>query len=46
VIAPITAEQFNVNAADRAWVNAKMTPQAAGRVGGAVDEIHLITHLE
>ena len=29
MIPPITAEQFNVNAADRAWVNSKMTPQAA-----------------
>jgi len=28
MVAPITAEQFNVNAADRAWVNAKMTPQS------------------
>lgn len=27
MIPPITAEQFNVNAADRAWVNGKMTPQ-------------------
>jgi len=26
--APITAEQFAVNAADRAWVNSKMTPQS------------------
>jgi pimeloyl-ACP methyl ester carboxylesterase len=28
-VPPITAEQFNVNAADRAWVNSKMTPQSA-----------------
>ena len=27
LVAPITAEQFNVNEADRAWVNAKMTHQ-------------------
>lgn len=29
MIPPITAEQFNVNVADRAWVNNKMTAQAA-----------------
>jgi pimeloyl-ACP methyl ester carboxylesterase len=29
MIAPIAAEQFNVNAADRAWVDSKLTPQAA-----------------
>ncbi len=29
LIPPISAEQFAVNAADRAWVNSKMTPQAA-----------------
>jgi pimeloyl-ACP methyl ester carboxylesterase len=28
-VPPITAEQFNVNAADRAWVNSKTTPQSA-----------------
>jgi pimeloyl-ACP methyl ester carboxylesterase len=28
MIPPITAEQFYVNAADRAWVNSKLTPQA------------------
>jgi pimeloyl-ACP methyl ester carboxylesterase len=27
LVAPITAEQFNVNEADRAWVNSKMTQQ-------------------
>ena len=27
LVEPITAEQFNVNEADRAWVNAKMTRQ-------------------
>jgi pimeloyl-ACP methyl ester carboxylesterase len=27
LVAPITAEQFNVNEADRVWVNAKMTRQ-------------------
>jgi pimeloyl-ACP methyl ester carboxylesterase len=27
-VAPITAEFFNVNAADRAWVNAQCTPQS------------------
>jgi pimeloyl-ACP methyl ester carboxylesterase len=29
LVAPITAEQFNVNEADRAWINAKMTHQPA-----------------
>jgi pimeloyl-ACP methyl ester carboxylesterase len=28
MIPPITAEQFNVNAPDRAWVNSRLTPQA------------------
>jgi len=28
MIAPISAEQFNVNAADQAWVNSKLTPQS------------------
>jgi pimeloyl-ACP methyl ester carboxylesterase len=28
MIPPISAEQFNVNAADRAWVNSKLTPQS------------------
>jgi pimeloyl-ACP methyl ester carboxylesterase len=28
MIPPITAEQFSVNAADRAWVNSRLTPQA------------------
>lgn len=30
MVTPITAEAFNVNEADRAWVNAKMTPQPSG----------------
>ena len=45
LVAPITAEQFNVNAADRTWVNRKMTPQSAAcfserlKLTGALDRI-------
>ena len=51
LVAPITAEQFNVNAADRAWVDAKMTPQSGAcfseklAVSGVLDKISRKTYV-
>jgi pimeloyl-ACP methyl ester carboxylesterase len=51
LVAPITAEQFDVNAADRAWVNAKMTLQSGAcfseklAVSGVLDKIRRKTYV-
>lgn len=51
LVAPLTAEQFNVNAADRSWVNAHMTPQSAAcfaeklSVSGVLDKIGRKTYV-
>jgi pimeloyl-ACP methyl ester carboxylesterase len=51
MVTPISAEQFNVNAADRAWVDAKTTPQSAAcfsqkpSLTGAVNKIAKKTYV-
>lgn len=50
-VAPIPAEVFGVNAADRAWVNAQCTPQSLAcfeqkiRLSGRLNRIRNVTHI-
>jgi pimeloyl-ACP methyl ester carboxylesterase len=51
LVAPISAEAFNVNMADRAWVDAKVTPQSSlcfrerVRLSGALGKISKKTYI-